>query len=188
MAKRIFAAAALTATLAAHAQPAGAEDGCELLKDLVRTRVHASAMEFSAYRSAGDVGSISSGRQTCADTARATTTAFSEALAALNMPVTWSSGPMDRGDYCLSHDLRQCYPSQYPLQPSLPPNYVAFVYDSWSGVRKAVAAQMPFGTAAGLSEFTSGSLDTALSSSLTTSVDGPLYSSYRGLDGVPALR
>jgi hypothetical protein len=189
MAKRIFAAAAILTVilLMAHVQTASA-DGCELLKNLVRTSVHASAVEVPAHRSSGAVGSISSGRQTCAETAKATTVAFTEALSALNMPVMWSSTLMDRGDYCLSHDLRQCYPSQYPLQPSLPPNYVAFVYDAWSGVRKAVASQMPFGTAAGLSEFTSGSLDAALSSSLRTTLDGPLYSGYRGFDNVPALR
>jgi hypothetical protein len=188
MAKRTFASAAfLVFLLATHAQTARAGDGCDGLKERVRTNVYGSATEFAtddlgrgidATGRTGAVGSTLSGRQTCVDTAEATTGAFSEALAALNMPVTWNSSPMSAGDYCLSHDLRQCYPSQHPLHPSLPPNHVAFIYDAWAGVRNGVTSQMPFGTATGVSQFTVESLDAALSSSLKAYVDGPLYSSY----------
>jgi hypothetical protein len=193
MAKGIFASAAVlfVAFACTTGNAAGADDdGCEVLTELVRSGVHASATEFAIARPAarihssgrrGAVGSTLAGRQACANTAEVTTRAFSEALSALSMPVSWNrEPPMDRGDYCLSHDLRQCYPSQYPLYAPLGPNQLAFVYDAWKGVRNAVASQMPFGTARGLSQFTPASLDTALSRNLQSSVDGPLYSSYQG--------
>jgi hypothetical protein len=183
--------------LATHAPTTRADDGCDVLKEKVRTTVYASATEFAAANLArgipstgrtGAVGSTLSGSQTCISTAQATTRGFSEALAALNMPLIWTSGPMNPGDYCLSHDLRQCYPSQHPLNPSLPPSHVAFLYDAWTGVRKGITSQMPFGTTTGVSQFTLESLDAALSSSLKTYVGGPLYSSYQVFQGARTER
>jgi hypothetical protein len=198
MAKRTFASAAsLALLLAAHAQTTRADDGCDVLKEKVRTNVYASATEFAADTlaqgivstgQAGAVGSTLSGSQTCISTAQATTRGFSEALAALNMPLIWTSGPMNPADYCLSHDLRQCHPSQHPLNPSLPPSHVAFVYDAWTGVHKGIASQMPFGSAIGVSQFTLESLDAALSSSLKTYVGGPPYSSYQVFQGARTER
>jgi hypothetical protein len=199
MAKRTFASAGLLsiALAAAGGQPARADDGCEVLQELVKMSVHASAVEFRVDRPmqhprsserAGAVGSTISGPQFCGNTAQVTTRAFSQALGALNMPVTWDLGPVTPGDYCLSHDLRQCYPSDHPFLPLLPPNRLAFVYRAWNGVRDAVASQMPFGTANGLSHFTSGSLDSALSSNLSASVDGPLYSNYPASDAGRGMR
>jgi hypothetical protein len=191
MAKGILATAALLSVAATSTVPARADSGCEVLKQLVKTSVYASATEFAVDRPSlrvqplgrsGAVGSTLSGRQACGSTIEATTKAFSESLASLSMPVAWNrQPPMDRGDYCLSHDLRQCYPSQSPLFPSLSPNELAFVHDAWKGVRNAVALQMPYGTASGLSQFTSGSLDSALGQNLRLSVDGPLYLSYQGI-------
>jgi hypothetical protein len=190
MAKGILATAALLAVTAAATVPAQPDDGCEILKELVKASVHTSATEFAVDGPAvrvhtvgrgGAVGSTIIGRQACGGTIEVTTKAFSESLAALSMPVGWNGQhPMDRGDYCLSHDLRQCYPSQSPLFPSLSPNQLAFVHGAWKGVRDAVASQMPYGPASNLSQFTSGSLESALGKNLYLSVDGPLYSSYRG--------
>jgi hypothetical protein len=86
----------------------------------------------------------------------------------------WTGSPMNPGDYCLSHDLSQCYPSQHPFNPSLPPIHVAFIYHAWTAVRKAVTSQMPFGTATGVSQFTPESLDAVLSSSLKTYLAHPV--------------
>ena len=190
MAKGTLASAALLSVALASTVSAHADDGCAVLKELVRTSVYASATEFAVDRRvarehtvgrSGAVGSTVTGRQACGSTIEVTTKAFSESLASLNMPVGWNrQPPMDRGDYCLSHDLRQCYPSQSPLFPSLSPSELAFVHDAWKGVRNAVASQMPYGAASDLSQFTSGSLDSALAKNLRLSVDGPLYSSYQG--------
>jgi hypothetical protein len=192
MAKRTFASAAfVTFLVATSSQTARADDGCDVLKEKVSANVYASATEFSRDNlnrvvdtsgKTGAVGSTLSGGQTCVNTAHATSRGFSEVLADLGMPVMWTGSPMNPGDYCLSHDLSQCYPSQHPLNPSLPPNHVAFIYDAWTGVRKAVTLHMPFGTATGVSQFTPESLDAVLSSSLKAYVDGPLYSSYHGFE------
>ena len=191
MAKGILATSTLLTFALSLPVPGHADGGCEVLKELVRNSVYVSATEFSFERPAlrglypgrgGAVGSTTSGRQACGSTIEVTTKAFSETLASLNMPVGWGSEPpMDRGDYCLSHDLRQCYPSQSRLW-SLSPNQHAFVHDAWKGVREAVTSQMPYGPASDLSQFTSESLDSALTSYLRTSVDGPLYSSYQGYE------
>jgi hypothetical protein len=192
MAKGNLATAALLCISLASMVSAHADDGCEVLKELVRSSVHASATEFAidrpvarirAFGRSGAVGSTITGRQACASTIEVTTKAFSESLALLSMPVAWDRHPpMDRGDYCLSHDLRQCYPSQYQLFSSLSPNQSAFVHNAWKGVQEAVASQMPYGPASDLSLFTSDSLDSALAKNLRTTVDGPLYSSYQGFD------
>jgi hypothetical protein len=200
MAKGTLAIAALLATVTVTARPdnAHAGSGCDVLEELVKTSVHAAATEYHgntpavrlhSFGRTGSVGSITVGNHACPNTAEVTTRAFSQALAVLNMPVTWNGrGPMDPGDYCLSGDLSQCYPSQYPLHPSLPPHRLAFVFDAWKGVRSAIAAQMPFGTATGFAHFTSDSLEVALTSNLQSSVDGPLYSNYQGFDGVRTRR
>ena len=190
MAKGILATAALLAVATAPTVRAQPDDGCEVLEELVKAGVHTSATEFAVDVPAvrvhtvgrgGAVGSTLIGRQACGSTIEVTTKAFSESLASLRMPVGWNGQhPMGRGDYCLSHDLRQCYPSQSPLFPSLSPNQLAFVHDAWKGVRDTVASQMPYGPASNLSHFTSGSLESALEKNLRLSVDGPLYSSYRG--------
>ena len=199
MAKKILASAAgfLLLLTTAHGNVAHAGDGCAVLRELVRNSVHASAIEYGvnrrvavapSYRRDGAVGSTRAGRLACANTAEEASRAFTEALGALNMPVAWNKGPMNPGDYCLSSDLRHCYPSQDPLSPMLSPEQVAFVGGAWKGVRRAVASHMPFGTANGLSRFTSGSLDAALASNLNASVDGPLYSSYPTIYGGGAKR
>lgn len=198
MAKGIFATAALFSVALASTISAHAEEGCVALKELVKSSVYASATEFAverptvpvhAFGRSGAVGSTISGRQACGSTIEVTTKAFSESLASLNMPVGWNrQPPMDSGDYCLSHDLRQCYPSQSPLSSSLGPNQLAFVHDAWKGVRDAVVSQMPYGSASNLSQFTAGSLDSALARKLGTLVDGPLYSSYQGLEHRRARR
>jgi hypothetical protein len=184
MAKRTFASAAFLAfLLATSSQTVHADDGCDVLKEKVRTNVYASATEFARDNlvrridtsgQTGAVGSTLSGSQTCVNTAHATSRAFGEALATLGVAVMWTGSPMNPGDYCLSHDLSQCYPSQHPFNPSLPPIHVAFIYHAWTAVRKAVTSQMPFGTATGVSQFTPESLDAVLSSSLKTYLAHPV--------------
>jgi hypothetical protein len=186
MAKGTFATAILLVLAAAttFAQPSRPGDGCAVLGRLIENGVHAAATAFAAHRVGqehGRMGISPSGarRQLCGSTAEVTTRAFSQALAVLNMSVRWN-GPMDPGDYCLSGDLSQCYPGPRAGEPMLSPNHLAFVYDAWKGVRNAVASQMPLGTASGVSSFTPASLESALSSNLGETVDGPLYSGYAG--------
>ena len=191
MAKGAVASAIFFSVALSSAIPAQADDGCDVLKELVRTSVrtlatevaldHSSVRAYSPDRS-GSVGSTTAGPQSCGSTIEATTKAFSDALASLNMPVSWNRNQVGRDDYCPGDDLHQCYPSQYALLSSMRPSQLAFVHDAWMGVRRAVASQMPFGTASGLSQFTFGSLDAALARSLRTSVEGRLHPVYQGLE------
>jgi hypothetical protein len=185
MAKRTFATALLLlASATSSGQPSRPDDGCAVLRQQVQNGVYAAAMQFEVDRAGLSNGRNSlspslARKQLCRNTVEATTRAFGEALAALNMRVTWNE-PMNPGDYCLSGDLSQCYPGPRPGEPMLPPNRLAFVYDAWQGVRQAVASQMPLGTTSNIAAFTPASLDAALSANLNATVEGPLYSGYAG--------
>lgn len=192
MAKRTFASAlpVITIILFSVDSPASfAEDGCTMLQELVKAKVYESATGSGRDEAAGRgegttktgaVGSTLGGSQSCPRSARAASAGFNDALAALGMSVTWTGSPMNPGDYCLSHDLGQCYPALHPFSPALPPNHTAFVADAWTGVREAVASQMPFGTAAGIAHFTPEALEAALASGLPVYMEGPLYLSPQG--------
>lgn len=174
----------------AQAQDVGSEDGCTVLAELVEAGVRAAATQHdvnpavleSAVRGArvdrgGAVASTAVGWQVCGATVETVTRAFSRGMAALDLPVSWSLPPHP-GDYCWSGDLGQCYPSEDPAVPALPPGRLAFVHDTWNGVRRAVASRMPRGMRGRVSSFTAPSLAVALSSNLDRSVDGPLYEAY----------
>jgi hypothetical protein len=196
MAKGKFATAVflVLASFAAYAQPGRSDDGCALLGQLVRNSVHLAATQFGlesprqrlAARARSGVAPAVANRKVCRNTTEAATRAFREAIAGLNMSIRWNA-PMDRGDYCLSHKLSQCYPGWEPGDP-VPGNQLAFVHDAWKGVRRGVESQMPFGGANGVSQFTAESLDAALAAQLSETVDGPLYSSYSGFDAGRARR
>ena len=187
MANSAFRTATLLAAafVTAPGQTAHGDEGCEVLGELVKVSVHTATDSYADHRStfarsperSGAVGSTMSGRQLCASAAQVTSRAFGQALATLSISVTWNGKPMDPGDYCRSHDLRECRPSAYPLAPSPSPNQLAFVEHAWEGIRNAVASQMPYGTASGLAEFTSESLASAISSNLNSS-EVPLYSRH----------
>lgn len=175
---------------AAQAQDVGPEDGCAALGELVAASVHVAATQYELSPAAlegrlrgtridhsGRVASRVAKGQACSATVEMVTRAFSRGMAGLNLPVSWNLPPHP-GDYCWSGDLSECYPSEDPTVPALPPGRLAFVYDAWNGVRRAVASRMPRGTGGRVSSFTEASLAEALSSNLDRSVDGPLYEAY----------
>lgn len=187
----------LLASVTTMAQPERSDDGCGLLEELVRQSVYLAAtqsgLEPPLYQlvqdATRDIAPPVARRYVCSSTTEAATRAFTEALAGLNMQVSWNlDPPLDRGDHCLSHYLDQCYPDRKPGDATLTPNRLAFVYDAWKGVRRALQSQMPRSTPGGISAFTSGSLESALSASLSRSVDGPLHASYPAYDGRRASR
>lgn len=162
------------------AQPLRSNEACAVLDKLVKKHVWLAATQISMERASvsrrpSDIRPAT--RHACRRTVEVATRAFGEALAALSMPIGWE--PPNPGDYCLSHYLSQCYPGPVPGEPALPPGSLAFVYDAWQGVRDAIQAQMPRGGAHGVAVFSPGSLDAALASRLSESVEGPLYSRYR---------
>ncbi|MDZ7770683.1 MAG: hypothetical protein U5K38_17245 [Woeseiaceae bacterium] len=99
--------------------------------------------------------------------------AFRDALAGLSMAVSWDDrGPMNPGDYCLSHDLAQCYPGTTELAP-LSASQHLFVEDAWQGVRAGIRQQMPFGTASDITWFRADDLAATLAISLSATVERP---------------
>jgi hypothetical protein len=173
MEKRNFAAVAilLAASLASGAQAGVRSDGCAVLAEQLRSRVTAAVREYRRQEPAA-LGTLSQhrelievtggGQHLCGDTAAVASKAFAQALHGFDFRISWNRDWIAPGDYCLSHDIRQCYPSGDPFSP-LPPNRdFAFVYKAWREVTEALAAQMPYGTAGDLVNFSDGSFATAL--------------------------
>lgn len=174
----------------AEAQGTGSEDGCTVLGELVEASVRAAATQYELTPAGlegavgarvdgrgGRVASTVAGRQVCGATVETVTRAFSRGMAALDLSVSWNFPPQP-GGYCWSGDLGRCYPSADPMMPGPAPARLAFVYDAWNGVSRAVASRMPRGTGGGLSAYTEASLAEALSLHLARSVHGPLYEAY----------
>ncbi|HET6630357.1 MAG TPA: hypothetical protein VFG91_11335 [Woeseiaceae bacterium] len=164
------------------AQPARAGDGCSLLESLVQESVYRAATEYKPALPQGKTGASLQGgtlayRQACVQTVAVTTRAFTRAMADLGLSIGWYYPP-NPGDYCLSHDLAQCYPGVVPGEPAIPPNQLGFVYDAWKGVQNAVISHMRQGSSSGASTFTAESLEASLWSSLQLTVEGPLYLGY----------
>ncbi|HEX2138318.1 MAG TPA: hypothetical protein VHG33_01265 [Woeseiaceae bacterium] len=163
------------------AQPARSDDGCSTLAALVHESVYRAATEYKPElpqpKSASSLqASALAYRQACLRTVEVATSAFTRALADLGLTIGWY--PPHPGNYCWSGDLAECYPGPQPGKPELPPHQLAFVYDAWRGVQKAMMSHMRQGSASGASTFTAQSLDAALWSNLQLTVDGPLYLSH----------
>lgn len=128
---------------AAAQDPVIGVDGCAILAILVYTEVTHAGLQGGA----GELGTWPRpGEITiCNQTARRITTAYSSALRQMNIYVSWGNPPMDSGDYCLSHDLDQCYPDRNPYMPPLSATDRAFVAESWAAVTRAVSANMQAG-------------------------------------------
>lgn len=131
----LFFVIAIPASAGAEAPAAG----CARLASIVFD----SVIEASTGKP-GASARATGGIETCAAAAATTSRAYTSAMARLNVGVSWQ-GPMNPGDYCASHDLRQCYPEggSGPW-PGLPGEY-RFVTDSWRAVRWSVLSRTQFG-------------------------------------------
>lgn len=180
----------------AHAQ-AVTDAGCSALAAAVKGSVHDAAVRTGSgaappartarHRQGANRPALASRPVSCGRTAAVASAAFRDALAGLSMIVSWGdSGPMQPGDYCLSHDLAQCYPGTMELAP-LSASQHRFVQDAWQGVRAGIRQQMPFGTASDITWFRAGDLSATLAISLSATVERPgrrvhrqrSYSRYR---------
>jgi hypothetical protein len=144
-------------------------DGCAALAEQLRSSVSAAVREYRRQEPAR-LGTLSQrreliqatggGQHLCGDTAAVASRAFVQALLGFGFRISWNRDWIAPGDYCLSHDIRQCHPSGDPFSP-LPPNRdFAFVYKAWQAVTEALAVQMPYGTAGDLVNFSDGSFAT----------------------------
>lgn len=153
MAKRIFSVLLISlvagnAVAQSRAQPIPvAVDGCAKLARVVYAEVSAAAIygpgnagPWVIDQGLGDIA-------VCAHVAKTVSQAFTAAMLSAGMEVSWYrddfGGPPDRGDFCLSGFLSQCYPNQSP--PLLNSSYGAndaLVRNSWAVVSQAVMREM----------------------------------------------
>ena len=182
----------LVAPLTGGAQPQFASEGCNALAEQVRSSVARAVREYrrqepphpGSRAQRRDLIEVTGGGQhLCADTAAVASRAFTQALQGFDFRISWNREWITPGDYCLSHDIRQCYPSGDPFSP-LPRNRdFAFVYKAWRGVTEALASQMPYGTAGDLVNFSDGSL----AASLTTQASPTLRPIMPASDSIGAV-
>ena len=117
-------------------------DGCAILASVVYTEVTQARLGFS---SASGRDLLYTGRDEitlCNQAARSVTRAFTSALRAANIYVTWGFHTGYGGDYCLSHFLSQCYPRGNPAMPPLSKSEWSFVTRSWQAVHDSVGYRM----------------------------------------------
>jgi hypothetical protein len=164
MAKRNFALlvlasiGALLLTNSVRAQGVFTDvDGCAVLAQLVYKEVTAAAWH-DRY---GQVSWMNSPGETkitiCNRTTRTVSKAFSTAMASIGAEVHWGYPTDDRGDYCLSGFLDQCYPDR---------NRLGLSVNSWGAVSKTVRQAMPRGVASDQSLFSEVAMRLALRSAL----------------------
>lgn len=166
----------------AYAQ-AVTDAGCLALAAAVKAGVHDAAaragngaappVRVARHRQGAMRQALATRPVSCGRTAAVASAAFRDALAGLSMAVSWDNrGPMNPGDYCLSHDLAQCYPGTTELA-SLSAAQHLFVQDAWQGVRAGIRQQMPFGTASDITWFRADDLSATLAISLSATVERP---------------
>lgn len=157
--------------------------GCLALAAAVKAGVHNAAARAGSgavppvravwHRQGANRPALAAGPVSCGRTAAVASAAFRDALAGLSMTVSWDDrGPMNPGDYCLSHDLAQCYPGTTNLAP-LSASQHLFVHAAWQGVRAGIRQQMPFGTASDITWFRADDLSATLAISLSATVEQP---------------
>lgn len=149
-------------------------DGCALLADIVYAEVTAAAW----YGPGGLRPLHEEARErqitVCNQTTRTVSTAFTSAMISIGEPVRWDRMPIDRGDFCLSVYLDQCYPDRNPL---------GSVGNTWSAVRSTVKQAMPNGIATDQSIFNIGTLRSALRFELDKETDDTIAIYHGRLTG-----
>ena len=152
MAKRIFAALAAALLVAMPASDTHGQitpvaiDGCAKLARVIYSEV-SSAATFGPGRSGpwlidqgqGDIS-------VCSHTAKTVSRAFTSAMLSAGFDVNWQrdrgDGSVDRGDYCLSAFLSQCYPDRYPISTMVSSANAGLVQRSWTAVTQTVMREM----------------------------------------------
>ncbi len=148
MAKWIFAALAIVLVLVLPAQQSSAQlkpvkvDGCAKLARVVYAEVSSSAI-FGTDRAGPWTIDLGEGDLVvCNTTAKTVSQAFTSAMLAGGIDVSWGRGDSDRGDFCWSGFLSQCYPDRRGLAYSTIGGDADFVQKNWSVVSQAVMREM----------------------------------------------
>ena len=148
MAKRNFATLIVVAALALAASEARAQqipvsvDGCTKLARVIYAEVSAAALygpgKSGPWVIDPGLGDIS----VCTHTARTVSRAFTDAMMSAGIEVYWRHDTGDRGDYCLSGFLSQCYPGRGTRFFVGYNANTTFVQRSWAVVSQSVMRAM----------------------------------------------
>lgn len=170
----VFACFLLTASLgwptAARAQSAVIGiDGCAILASVIYTEITEARLGYSS----GPAGNpLYAGRNEitlCNQAARSVTRAFTAALRQSNLYITWGFHTGYSGDYCLSHYLSECYPSENPAMPPFGKEDRSFVMRSWQAVQGAVQNNMALDPGSDVARFDGAELGRSIRRSIHNS-------------------
>lgn len=150
------AALALSTNVRAESPFAGA-DGCAVLAQLVYSEVTAAAWQIPGFTRPSSSNAPRTDISICNRTTQTVSQAFTMAMASIGSPIRWPSPPVDRGDFCLSIFLDQCYPRRSELGADI---------FTWNALSSTIAYAMPDGAASDRSVFSEGALQMALRTAL----------------------
>ena len=148
MAKWNFAALAATAVLALSSGDVRAQkiavtlDGCAVLARTVYEEVWAAAAYGPGSSGPWQINPPQDRRYECDTVATTVSRAFTAAMAGAGFEVRWGTEPHDRGDFCLSMYLSQCYPDRGNDVAAYGNVNGKFVRRSWSVVSQTVMREM----------------------------------------------
>ncbi|MDH5499568.1 MAG: hypothetical protein OEY72_00540 [Gammaproteobacteria bacterium] len=153
MAKRMFAVLLISLAAGFPVDQSRAQqipvsvDGCAKLARVVYAEVSAAAIygpgdsgPWVIDQGPGDIA-------VCAHVAKTVSQAFTSAMISAGVEVVWQrdhyDGTADRGDFCLSGFLSQCYPNPSPpLSNSIHSANDTLIRSSWAVVSQAVMREM----------------------------------------------
>jgi hypothetical protein len=123
-----------------------AVDGCAKLARVIYAEVSSAAV-YGPSRSGPWL--IDQGRgdiSVCTHAAKTVSQAFTSAMLSAGFDVNWrrdwDDGIRDRGDYCLSAFLSQCYPDRYPMTSIASSFDASLVQKRWAVVSQIVMREM----------------------------------------------
>ncbi|MCJ7590769.1 MAG: hypothetical protein MUO51_05405 [Woeseiaceae bacterium] len=122
-------------------------DGCGKLARVIYSEVSAAAIYGPGNSGPWLIDFGQGDISVCSHAAKTVSQAFTSAMMSAGLEVNWNrdnyDGPPDRGDYCLSGFLSQCYPNQSaPLSNSAYGINTSLVQQSWVVVSQAVMREM----------------------------------------------
>lgn len=121
-------------------------DGCAKLARVIYAEVSAATI-YGPGRSGPWLIDLGQGDiSVCTHAAKTVSQAFTSAMLSAGLSVSWQQDDRDdipdRGHYCLSAFLSQCYPDRYPLTSIASSADSMLVQKSWAVVSQAVMREM----------------------------------------------
>ena len=132
----------LTANSARAQTMSVAVDDCAALARIIYTEVSAAARYGPGSSGPWIISSGQGDIALCEHAARVVSRAFTSAMMSAGIAVYWDNFPQQRGDYCLSGLLSQCYPKRDSVFLVADNADSVLVSKIWTVVSQAVMRQM----------------------------------------------